>query len=92
MFEKLMNPWAIVGFVGQIVFGLRFLVQWIVSEKKKESVIPESFWYLSIVGSMLVLIYAFTQMDPVFIIGYALNSIVYIRNIMLIEKKKKQAA
>src|SRR5262245_33871040 len=79
--------WVIVALVGQLVFGGRFLVQWIVSERKGESVIPVAFWHLSIVGSLIMLTYGLKRHDPVLIAGYALNSIVYVRNLMLLAKK-----
>lgn len=79
--------WVLVGLFGQFVFFLRFVVQWIVSEKKGESVIPIAFWYLGIAGTIIVLIYAIHIQDPVFIIGYFLAFFIYIRNIMLIKKK-----
>lgn len=77
------DPWVVFGFFAQFVFFLRFIVQWVVSEKKKKSVIPLAFWYLSIVGSILILIYAIKRADPVFIAGQGLALVIYIRNIML---------
>ena len=79
-----------IGFIGQIAFFSRFLLQWLVSEVKKESVIPSAFWYLSIVGSALLLIYAIYRKDPVFIMGQSFGFIVYIRNIVLIKRKQKK--
>lgn len=85
---KLKSPWAIIGAVGMICFSSRFLVQWIASEKKKQSVIPVSFWYLSIIGSVLLLAYGlFYVRDPFFILGYLFNSLVYFRNLYFIYKK-----
>lgn len=83
--------WIIFGFIGQFLFFMRFVVQWLVSEKKGESVIPNAFWYFSIVGSVIVLAYAIHRLDPVFIIGQSVASLVYIRNLMLIYKKKRGA-
>lgn len=80
--------WVAFGFIGQAIFGLRFLVQWIASEKKKESHIPLLFWYLSLVGSVILLAYAIKIKDPVFILGQSTGFIVYIRNLMLIHKKR----
>lgn len=80
--------WYVVGFIGQIVFGGRFALQWAVSEKKKESVIPIHFWYMSLTGSVILLVYAFHQDDPVFILAYLFNSFVYVRNMMFIHKKR----
>jgi lipid-A-disaccharide synthase-like uncharacterized protein len=82
------NLWIILGLVGQGIFAARFLVQWIVSEKKKESHIPLAFWYLSLAGSMILLSYAIYRRDPVFILGQTTGFIVYIRNLMLIYKKR----
>lgn len=75
--------WVLFGFLAQFVFFLRFFVQWIHSERMKKSVVPLSFWYLSIIGSLMILIYAIKRHDPVFIAGQALGLVIYIRNIML---------
>jgi len=83
-----LNGWIIFGFLGQICFTMRFLVQWIVSEKRKESVIPIAFWYFSILGGMILFIYACHRQDPVFIAGQAFGSIVYMRNLILLKRKK----
>lgn len=82
------NWWIVLGFAGQAMFSMRFFVQWIASEKKKESVIPIAFWYFSIGGSMILLIYAIKRKDPVFIVGQGAGFIIYIRNLMLIRKKR----
>jgi len=84
-----MNKWLILGFIGQAIFGARFLIQWICSEIKKESHIPISFWYCSILGGAILLIYAISRRDPVFILGQSTGVIVYARNLRLIYKKKK---
>ena len=83
-----MNGWVLFGFFGQFVFAMRFIIQWIVSEKKKESIVPVSFWYLSICGGVILLIYAIYKNDPVFMLGQATGLIVYARNLMLITKKR----
>ena len=80
--------WLYLGFVGQLLFGLRFLVQWVVSERKGESVIPIYFWYLSLIGSMILLAYAIFRRDPVFILGQSTGFIVYTRNLVLIYRKR----
>jgi lipid-A-disaccharide synthase-like uncharacterized protein len=80
--------WYVIGFIGQLIFGGRFALQWIVSEKKKESVIPIHFWYMSLTGSVILLVYGMHRDDPVFIFAYLFNSIVYVRNMMFIHKKK----
>ncbi len=81
--------WLILfGFFAQFVFFLRFLVQWLASEKEKKSVIPMSFWYLSIIGSILILIYAVKREDPVFSVAQFLALFIYIRNIILRKKQE----
>lgn len=87
IFENL-NYWVLFGFTAQFVFFLRFIVQWIHSEKQKRSVIPISFWYLSIVGSIMILTYAIHRNDPVFISGQFFALVIYVRNIML--RKRRQ--
>jgi lipid-A-disaccharide synthase-like uncharacterized protein len=86
------NQWLIIGFVGQALFGARFIIQWIVSEKKGESTIPLSFWYCSIGGAVVLLTYAIHRQDPVFIVGQSLGSIIYVRNLVLIDRKRKSMA
>ena len=80
--------WLYLGFAGQLLFGLRFLVQWVASERKGESIIPIYFWYLSLVGSMILLAYAIFRRDPVFILGQSTGFLVYMRNLMLIYRKR----
>ena len=86
------NQWLIIGFVGQALFGARFIIQWVVSEKKGESTIPLAFWYCSIGGAVVLLTYAIHRQDPVFIVGQSMGSIIYIRNLILIDSKKKALA
>lgn len=83
--------WDAVGWSGQLVFASRFLVQWIASERRKESVVPVSFWYLSIVGSLLCLVYAVTTHKIPFIAGYLFNCIPYFRNLVLIRNRTRAA-
>ncbi len=82
--------WFLIGMTGLIAFSARFIIQWVVSERKGESVIPVSFWYFSIVGSLLLLAYALHRGDPVFILSYVFNCLIYFRNLHLIARKKKQ--
>jgi lipid-A-disaccharide synthase-like uncharacterized protein len=93
MIEKLINslsePWVLIGLFGQGLFFLRFVVQWIASEKKGESYIPFSFWVLSILGSLVLLCYSIYREDVVFMLAFSLNVFIYIRNIILIKKPKK---
>lgn len=82
------NLWIVIGMIGQLIFAARFVVQWIASERKKESHVPILFWYLSLGGSVILLTYAIHRRDPVFIVGQTTGFIVYIRNLMLIYKKR----
>jgi lipid-A-disaccharide synthase-like uncharacterized protein len=84
--------WLIFGFIGQAMFTMRFIVQWIASERKKESVIPISFWYFSLIGGLVVLFYAIHRMDPVFILAYLPGNFIYFRNLYFIYKKKRMSA
>lgn len=76
--------WYLVGFLGQGLFSARFIVQWLVSERKKQSVIPVMFWYFSILGGTTLLAYAIHIEDPVIIFGQATGLIVYFRNLYFI--------
>jgi lipid-A-disaccharide synthase-like uncharacterized protein len=82
-------PWVLVGFVGQFVFMMRFVVQWIASERKKQSVVPLAFWYLSLAGSLITIVYAIYRRDPVFTAAFCLNILIYIRNLYFIHGKPK---
>lgn len=75
--------WLAIGFFGQAMFFTRFLVQWVASERSRRSVVPRAFWYFSISGGLVLLIYAIHQRDPVFILGQATGLFIYVRNIML---------
>ena len=78
--------WLSVGFLGQAFFSMRFLVQWVASERKGESIVPTSFWFFSIGGGLTMLIYAIYRLDPVFIVGQAAGLFVYLRNLYLIQR------
>lgn len=79
---------TILGFIGNALFSTRFLVQWISSERKGKSVIPVSFWYWSIAGSVVMCIYWIMERSPVGILAYLPNSLIYMRNLHLIRKHK----
>jgi lipid-A-disaccharide synthase-like uncharacterized protein len=84
--------WTGIGFLGQFLFGCRFIVQWLRSEKAKQSVVPLSFWYLSLLGGAVLLVYAIYRRDPVFILGQGLGLLIYFRNVQLIHRARKQLA
>lgn len=84
--------WIGIGLLGQLLFTSRFLVQWIVSEQRRESVIPVAFWWFSLAGGVTLLSYAVWRQDPVFILGQATGLIVYARNLALIHARTREAA
>ncbi len=84
--------WIGIGFLGQALFGMRFVLQWLASEREGRSVIPLAFWYLSIAGSAIVLAYAIYRRDPVFIVSQAGGFLIYIRNLYLIRRERRGAA
>lgn len=81
--------WLIIGFCGQALFFMRFLVQWVASERKGESVIPLAFWYFSMGGGLVLLMYAIHIRDPIFILGQSTGAFIYLRNLVLIFRKGK---
>lgn len=78
-----------IGFAGQGLFFMRFFVQWLSSEKQKKSVIPVSFWYFSLGGSTLLLVYALIRGDLVFIVGQSTGFFIYLRNLYFIYREKR---
>jgi lipid-A-disaccharide synthase-like uncharacterized protein len=82
--------WLGLGFAAQLLFSARFLVQWIASEKAKRSVVPLAFWYFSVAGGGLLLVYAIYRKDPVFILGQSSGLVIYLRNLYLIYKEREQ--
>ena len=86
--DAIPKAWLVVGFLGQTLFTGRFLIQWLASERKGASVVPTAFWWLSIVGGALLLVYAIHRGDPVFIVGQLAGLGVYARNLTLIRRGK----
>ncbi|MFP4141391.1 MAG: lipid-A-disaccharide synthase N-terminal domain-containing protein [Planctomycetota bacterium] len=86
--------WMAIGFAGQFIFGLRFVVQWIATERRRRSVVPVAFWYLSLAGTVVLLTYSIYRLDPVFIAGFSLNMVIYLRNLYFIraEARAREAA
>ena len=82
--------WLVIGLAGQCLFMARFIVQWIHSERQGQSLIPVSFWYLSLIGGLIVLAYGLHKLDPVIILGQLPGTIVYTRNLMLIHRNKNK--
>ncbi len=81
------TSWMVVGFLGQALFSLRFLVQWISSERAGKSTVPVAFWFLSLAGGATLLAYALYRQDPVFIVGQLTGLFVYSRNLRLIYRE-----
>ncbi|REE79930.1 lipid-A-disaccharide synthase-like uncharacterized protein [Lutibacter oceani] len=80
--------WLLVwGSIAQIIFTLRFVYQWLYSEKNKESSLPFGFWLLSLIGSIMILFYAILRKDPVLLIGHLMGSVIYFRNILILKKQ-----
>ena len=82
------SVWKVIGWLGNAVFFSRFFVQWYATEKKQQVVIPQAFWWLSLIGSVTLLGYSLHQRDSVFIFAYAFTWIPYIRSLMIHRKNK----
>lgn len=84
--------WLAVGLLGQAIFSARFIIQWLVSEKEKRSVIPVAFWYLSLLGGVTLLLYSIYKRDLVFILGQSTGVFIYSRNLFLIQRERMSRA
>ncbi|CFX59824.1 conserved membrane protein of unknown function [Candidatus Filomicrobium marinum] len=84
--------WLVIGFSAQLMFSMRFIVQWIASERARRSIVPETFWYFSFVGGAMLFAYAIYRVDPVFILGQGTGLLIYARNIYFISAHKKETA
>ena len=80
------HVWLAIGLLGQALFSARFLVQWLASERRRQSVVPRAFWYFSVGGGLTLLAYAIYRRDPVFIIGQSAGLFVYARNLWFIHR------
>jgi lipid-A-disaccharide synthase-like uncharacterized protein len=81
--------WLSIGFLGQAMFSMRFLIQWLSSERQRRSVVPVHFWYFSLAGGLILLIYAIHRRDPVFILGQAGGILIYVRNLYFIKRSPR---
>ena len=91
VFIEQFNAWILLGFLAQACFSMRFVIQWIASERAKRSVVPVAFWFFSLFGGGLLFIYAIERQDPVFIAGQGMGLIIYIRNLWLIANERRAA-
>ncbi len=87
--EKL---WLGLGFLAQLMFSMRFIVQWIASERARRSIVPETFWYFSLVGGAMLFAYAIYRLDPVFMLGQGMGLVIYSRNIYFIREHHRNVA
>jgi lipid-A-disaccharide synthase-like uncharacterized protein len=91
VFVMQFDAWVALGFVAQALFSMRFLVQWIASERAGRSIIPTAFWTFSIAGGVLLFAYSLYRKDPVFIAGQGLGLFIYVRNLYFVLREKSQA-
>jgi len=84
--------WDAVGWLGQALFTGRVLLQWVASERAGRSVVPNSFWWISLVGSLALLVYVGHRKDPVFLAGVSINTAIYARNLMLAHRAADRPA
>lgn len=92
VFIEKFSVWLALGILGQALFSARFLVQWIASERAGQSVVPVAFWFFSIGGGLITLIYGLQQREPIIIMGQSLSLLIYARNLMLIFKNRRRSA
>ncbi len=92
VFIAKLDWWVGLGFLAQAMFSMRFLVQWIASERAGRSVVPVTFWTFSVGGGALLLAYALYRRDPVFIAGQASGLLIYLRNLQFIRRERRNAA
>jgi lipid-A-disaccharide synthase-like uncharacterized protein len=92
VFVNNLDWWVLVGFVAQVFFTARFVVQWIASERAGRSVVPLAFWLFSMVGGVMLLVYALYRKDPVFIAGQSFGVFVYLRNLYFVIREQKTQA
>lgn len=87
---KIPSFWLVIGFLGQALFSMRFILQWVKSEREGRSVIPVAFWFFSLAGGVVLLAYAIHRADPVFILGQAAGIVIYLRNLYLISRERER--
>jgi lipid-A-disaccharide synthase-like uncharacterized protein len=90
IFVAKLDFWLVFGLAAQLAFAARFLVQWIASERAGKSVVPMAFWFFSIAGGTMTLLYGLVKREPVIILGQLLSNIIYVRNVMLIIKSRQR--
>jgi lipid-A-disaccharide synthase-like uncharacterized protein len=76
--------WLVLGLVAQLMFSMRFVIQWLSSERQKKSVVPNAFWWFSLVGGLMLMVYGIKRGEPVIILGQAIGIVIYLRNLWFI--------
>ena len=92
VFIQQLSWWVVLGFIAQALFSMRFLVQWIASERAGRSIIPLAFWWFSIAGGVLLFVYSLYRRDPVFIAGQGLGLFIYVRNLYFVLRERRDPA
>jgi lipid-A-disaccharide synthase-like uncharacterized protein len=92
VFVMKLSWWVLLGYAGQALFTMRFVVQWIATERARKSVIPVAFWFFSMGGGLLLFFYALYIRDPVFILGQGLGLFVYLRNLYFVYRERRVGA
>ena len=92
VFVERFDLWVIVGLFAQVMFSMRFIIQWVASERARRSVVPIAFWFFSLGGGVLLFAYALHLKDPVFILGQGMGLFIYLRNLWLIYREKQGLA
>lgn len=87
----LLNPLGLFGLAAQATFFFRFVVQWVASERRGRSYVPVAFWYISLAGAAMTFVYAFFRREPVFMLAQALATLIYVRNLVLIHRRRARA-
>ncbi len=83
--------WLVIGFTAQAMFMMRFVIQWLASEKARRSVVPDAFWYWSIAGGFMLFVYAIYRADPVFVLGQGSGLFIYMRNLYFIRRTRRES-
>jgi len=85
----LITPWTFIGLMGNVLFTARVLIQWIASEKQRKSIAPVTFWWASLAATLIMVFYSIQKFEIAFLLGYTINIIPYLRNLMLTNKSPR---
>ena len=90
VFVARFDLWLVFGIVAQVLFAMRFVVQWVASERAGRSVMPVAFWFFSMAGGLLTLVYGIVRREPIIILGQVLSVFIYVRNLRLIMRERRE--